>query len=276
MKKVYLMLSCLVLAFSCEDVEQINGKLTSTEWLQFENATDQVAENSASPLLVPVIYAAATNDTDINVSFTYTATDTEGYTVEPANGIVTIPAGEFVGYITVTPVDDILVGDDIEIDFTIEANTSFNLGIAGAGVYNVNSVVTIVEDDCPIDLVADWEGNYSVTEVFTDAGSNAGLSLAANFGEVYQMTLTANTADATGTQAFWSNSAGFNEYLTDGTPMSFLTCSQEVRFDDGSPIVALFDVLTIETSNFNPANFSVTCTGPLATYGEYTFTFTKI
>ncbi|MGR7812315.1 hypothetical protein [Lacinutrix undariae] len=273
MKKVYLMLSCLVLAFSCEDVEQINGKLTSTEWLQFENATDQVSENDTEPLLVPVIYAAATNDTDIDVSFTYTATDTQGYTVEPANGIVTIPAGEFVGYITVTPIDDIIVGENVVLDFTIEANTDFNLGIAGDGVYNVNSIVTIIEDDCPIDIVADWEGTYSGTEVFTDSGDpdvspNAGLSITSGF----TATLTANTADPTGTSAIWTIGGG---YLVNGEPMSFTTCSEEVVFS-GNPIqVAGQYDFTIESANFNASSFSITCTGQLQTFGEYTFTLTK-
>jgi len=275
MKKVYLMLSCLALAFSCEDIDQINGDLASTQWLQFENATQSSGENEGA-ILVPVIYASEANDTDIDVSFTYTADATEGFTVEPANGIVTIPAGEFYGYITVTPVDDIIAGDNIVLDFSIEGNTDYNLGIAGDGVYNVHSIVTIVEDDCPIDLAADWVGNYSVVEGFTPGSTNEGITLASNFGEVYQLTLSADTSDATGTSAIWNNTAGFNSYFPNGTEMSFLTCSEQVAFTGGSTVIADFDVLVYATATFNPSSFSITGTGDLGDFGEYSYTLTKI
>jgi len=274
MKKVYLMLTCLVLAFSCEDVEQINKDLASKEWLQFENATDRVGENEG-PLLVPVIYAAETNPNDIDVTFSYTSSQVDGFTVEPANGIVTIPAGEHVAYITVTPIDDFVLGEDIILDFTIEANTDFNLGIAGEAFYNVNSVITIAENDCPIDLVADWEGTYTGTEIFTgdpddpEGPVNAGVSLTNGFSA----TLQANADDESGTSAFWSNGGG---YLTAGEEMVFITCSEEVEFNNGDPIIIGGQYeFTIESTFFNPYSYSITCTGQLESFGEYTFTLTK-
>lgn len=271
---IYSLVAVIALvSFSCEDITTPDlGR--ESQWLQFERAAYSVPENSPEPGQIAVLYAAETNDSDIQVSFTYTASQADGYIVEPANGIVTIPAGEFMGYITVTPINDNTASGDITIDFSIEGNTGFNLGIAGEGVYNTTSTLTIVEDDCPIDL-SEWVGIYSVDEQFT-SGVNAPFGLADFFGEIYQVELSVDTSDPSGTQVIINNSPGYNIYFYDGTVMSFLTCNQEVEFDNGNPVVADFVQYNFTSSAFNTESHTITCSGPLANYGPYEFILTKL
>ena len=274
---IYTLIAVIALvSFSCEDITTPDlGR--ESQWLQFERAAYSVPENSPEPREIAVLYAAETNDSDIQVSFTYTASQMDGYTIEPANGVVTIPAGEFIGYITVTPINDNTASGDITIDFSIEGNTGFNLGIAGEGVYNTTSTLTIVEDDCPIDL-SEWVGIYSVTEQFIPPSVNAPNGLSFFFGEIYQVELSADASDPSGTQVILTNSPGYNVYFDSGTVMSFLTCNLEVEFDAGAPRLAEFEPFFPSTTSFNTESHTITCSGLFQTagYGPYEFTLTKI
>lgn len=272
MKRIYLVLSICFLAFSCQDIETSNLGM-ETQWLQFESDELSVGEDAPEALAVPVLFSANSNESGVDVSFSYTASAMTGFTVSPANGVVNIPAGEFVGYIYVTPENDDISGEGIVLDFTID-NTDLPLGIAGQGIYNMTSQVTIIDDDCPIDL-SEWAGTYSVSEIFT-AGTNEGLTLAGAFGESYQLEISADPSDTTGTKVIINNSIGFNTYFLDGTVMTFLTCLQEVNFDAGNPNLALFADMVIETSVFSGDSFSIKCNGELTSYGPYEFVLTKI
>lgn len=271
MKRVYFILSIMILTFSCQDIE--NPALGSdSQWIQFEKSTDNVSEATPEPKQVAVLYASDANPNGIDVNFSYTASTPDGYAVEPANGVVTIPAGEFVGYITITPVNDLIAGDNIVLNFTIE-NNSMPVGIAGQGIYNVTSEVTIIEDDCPI-ASNDWEGDYSVTEVFT-SGVNEGLTLAGAFGESYLVHLSLDTTDPTGTKFNLSNALGFNVYFDAGTTLTFLTCTKQVQFNPTTPRLAEFAEFTNEISNYVDDTFTIKCNGSLGNYGPYEFVLTK-
>ncbi len=273
MKTKYLFLLFItVLLSSCEDVETPDLGLNS-DWLQFENGSDTMTEGDG-PQLVPVLYASTTNPDGIDVSFTYTSTVPDGFTVEPANGIVNIPAGEFEAYITVTADDDVTPTDDIVITFSIEGNTDYSLGIAGQGVYNVTSDLRIIEDDCPIEI-EEFVGTYSVTEVFSAGGTNEGLTLADAFGESYQLDATLSTDSAT--TIVFNNSIGFDTYLTNGTTVTFITCTKEFIFDDGStsPNLALFADFDYTTTAYSDSSKTLASTGTLGTYGDYELTLTK-
>lgn len=261
----------MVLTFSCQDLETPSLGLDS-QWIQFENGTESISEAITGPGQVAILYSAATNPDGVDVNFTYTASVPDGYTVEPANGVVTIPAGEFVGYISIIPVNDLVAGEDIILDFSI-ANNSIPVGIAGQGIYNVMTQVTIVEDDCPI-ASADWVGSYSVTEVFT-SGVNEGLTLAGAFGESYLVQMAQVPGDPTGTQFTLSNAPGFNVWFDAGTTVTFLTCSKQVVFNPTMPRLAEFAAFTNQTSNYVDDTFTIKCNGPLGNFGPYEFVLTK-
>ena len=150
-----------IFMFSCEDITTPDLG-TNNQWIQFESSSLVVTESNPTPLKVNVLYAAATNESGIDVNFTYTSSQNDGFTVTPSNGVVSIPAGEFVGYIEVTPINDQVTNDDIVLNFSME-NNSLPLGIAGEGLFNTTSEVTIVEDDCPLDLTQ-FVGTYSAEE----------------------------------------------------------------------------------------------------------------
>lgn len=261
----------MALTFSCQDVE-IPALGSDSQWIQFENGVDNVSEATPQPKQVAVLFSSDSNPNGVDVNFSYTASTPDGYTVEPSNGVVTIPAGEFVGYITVTPVNDLIASDDIILNFTIE-NNSMPVGIAGQGIYNVTSELTIIEDDCPI-ASNDWVGSYSVNEVFT-SGTNAGLTLAGAFGESYLVVMTLDATDPTGTKFVLSNAPGFNVYFDAGTIMTFLTCTKQVNFTPAMPRLAEFAAFTNQTSVYNDDAFTVKCNGPLGNFGPYEFILTK-
>lgn len=273
MKTKYIFLLLITVLFSsCEDIET-SDLGSDGSWLQFENSSDNMSEGDAS-MRIPILYASNMNTEGVDVSFTYTASVPDGFTVLPESGVVNIPAGEFVGYITVIPEDDNIASDDIVITFSIEGNTNYSLGIAGQGIYNITSEFTIIEDDCPI-AIEEFVGTYSVTEVFT-SGTNEGLSLAAAFGESYQLKASLDPNDVTGTKLVFNNSVGFNEYFEEGTVVTFITCTKEVIVGDGTPLLAVFAEHSIETTSYNDNSKTITCSGPLGNYGPYEFTITKL
>ncbi|WP_405573117.1 hypothetical protein [Winogradskyella sp. Asnod2-B02-A] len=279
MKTKYLFLLLItVLLSSCEDIETSDLGLNS-DWLQFENSSDNMSEGEAS-MQVPILYSSNENTDGVDVSFTYTATVPNGFTVLPANGMINIPAGEFVGYITVIPEDDAVASDDIIITFSIEGNTAAPLGIAGQGIYNVTTDFRIIEDDCPIEI-SDFVGTYNVDEIFTgdpddDATPNAGFGLGDFFGESYQMEAVLDPSDTTGTKLIFTNSPGFNTYFNDGVVVTFITCTKEVIIDDGSPLIAEWNEYEYETSIYSDSDLTITCTGPISTAGPYQFILTKL
>lgn len=273
MKTKYIFLLFIsVLLSSCEDIETPDLGADGS-WLQFENGSDNMSEGEES-MQIPILYASNTNTTGVDVSFTYTSTVPDGFTVEPASGVVNIPAGEFVGYITVMPEDDTIAAEDIVITFSIEGNSNYPLGIAGQGIYNVTSDFTIIEDDCPI-AIEEWVGTYSVDDVFT-SGVNEGLTLAGAFGESYQMEASLVAGDVTGTKLEFNNSPGFNTYFNDGTIITFITCTKEVIFDNGFPLLAEWNVFVYDASSYSDDGKSITCTGPLQNFGPFRFTITKL
>lgn len=161
MKKILLLLSISVLIFSCESIETTNLG-TDTKWIQFDKAAMSITESNPMPLMVPVLFASDSNENGIDINFSYTSSVPTGFTVSPASGVLNIPAGEFVGYIEVTPMDDSVAGGDIVLDFTLENNT-LPTGIAGENIYNHITKVTINDDDCPLDMMS-FAGTYSALE----------------------------------------------------------------------------------------------------------------
>lgn len=162
MKKLfYLPILALFILAGCSDVEE-NNIGASSKWLQFDKASYQAPENTG-PLLVPVIFASDSNPDGVSVNFSVTSTSTN-FTVSPSNGVLTIPAGELVGYIEVTPNYDPENEITESYSLTIELEDGdFGVGVAGEGVYNTTTTVTFIPSACPFD-VSEFVGTYSATE----------------------------------------------------------------------------------------------------------------
>lgn len=163
-----------------------------------------------------------------------------------------------------------------------------NVEINGAGIANEGDVLVLrlegeqdlfVGDPLIIDLLkvcpydaSPWIGTYDVSEVFT-GGDNAGLSLAAAFGEAYQVELNANPEDNTGGSLILNNSEGFNMYYADGTVLTFAACDGSVILSSAN--IADFADLTVTSSSYDEATGTITVEGELGVYGPYQFIFTK-
>ncbi len=123
------------------------------------------------------------------------------------------------------------------------------------------------------------------------AGPNSPSGLSDFFGESYQLELDRVVGDATGSRFVVSTTTGFDFYLVDGVVIVF-DVNGTFSFEDGLPVDVDDDgVETIEedgfafvggfrnfeyvTSMYDYENVVLQADGPLATFGEYQFIFTK-
>ncbi len=268
-KSIYILIATLGFLVSCEEDLVIYD--TANGFTQLAATSGTVTED-AGTFAATVLLGSGENANGVSVDFTVTSSDPARYTVEPASGTLEIPAGEFSADIVLNIVNNLLVDGNIDVTITLTGG-SVPVGIGGEGALNVASTITIVDDDCPVDINA-FVGTFDVFENFT-AGVNSPLGLTDFFGEVYQLELSLAPGDPTGTKVVINNSPGFNEYIPDGTVMSFLTCDGEVIFDEGFPLVALFRVFEYTGSSYDESIGQIQCTGPLATFGDYQFTLTR-
>ncbi len=190
MKKILVFLFSLfslIVIISCEEVTSPDLGVKGKQWIQFENSEISGNEGDGA-ILVPIQIAANENQTDVTISFSVLeSTTTEGYTISPSDGTVVISAGEFVGYIEVTPIDNAGTNDNIEIIFSIDNNSAdLPLGLAGEGLRLKQTTVVILDDDCPLDLT-EFYGTYSAVEdnsyfydVVISEGPAAGTLLLSN------------------------------------------------------------------------------------------------
>ena len=266
----------LVLAFaSCGEEENITLDI-GDGFVQFAGSSASVQENSTDPISVEVLYGGslASNTNGINVNFTLEGADASRFTVTPANGTIQIPAGQASASITVLPIDNYVVDGNLNFSITLAADGDKPVGIGGEGINNSTFDLTIVDNDCPVDING-FVGTYTVFENFT-GGTNAPSGLNNFFGESYQLEMTLAPNDPSGTKLIVNNSPGFDTYIPNGTVLAFDTCNGKVTFNGASQVqVALFRTFVYTDSGYDESEFVIEATGPLATFGPYQFTFTK-
>lgn len=275
-KLIKLFALSLVLAFvSCEESQNITLDI-GEGFVQFESASSSIQENSTDPISITVLYGGsiASNTNGINVNFTLEGADASRFTITPAGGTVQIPAGEVSATINVLPIDNVIVDGDSSFSIVLSPDGDKPVGLAGQGINSSSFDLTIVDNDCPIDIDG-FVGTYTVSENFT-AGNNAPSGLSDFFTETYQIELTLAPSDPSGTKLILNNSAGFNKYIPDGTVLAFDTCNGKITFDGKPEVeVGLFRTFVYTASRYDETDFVIGATGPLATFGEYQFTFTK-
>lgn len=270
-KYVCALLIALVI-ISCEETPVV---YSSVDFVQLGDVSAAVTEDSG-PIVTSVLVGAASNPNGVTVDFTVTSDDSSRFSVTPASGTIEIPAGEFSADITITPIDNFAVDGDVEVTLALAESSDLAVGLGGEGVNFAQKDITIIDNDCPIDIDA-FVGTYSVAEVFT-GGTNEGLALAAAFGESYQIEISLLPGDTSGTKVVINSPAGFDPYVPNGTVMSFNTCPGTVTFDAGFPVVGNgFRAFVYDMSSYSEAApQTIKCEGPLSTFGPYEFVFTKM
>jgi hypothetical protein len=266
----------LVLAFaSCGETENVTLDI-GDGFVQFAASSSSVQENSTDPITIDVLYGGslASNTNGINVKFTLEGADASRFTITPANGTLQIPAGEASASISILPIDNNIVDGNSNFSVVLSPDSDKAVGIGGQGINNSSFALTIVDNDCPVDING-FVGTYTVFENFT-GGGNAPSGLNNFFGESYQLEMTLAPNDPSGTKLIVNNSPGFDTYIANGTVLAFDTCNGKVTFDSKSQVeVALFRTFVYTDSGYDESDFIIEATGPLATFGPYQFTFTK-
>ena len=276
MKKNILALLCFVLLFSaCE--EQEFG--ISSKYIRFGEETSAVSEGESAEVEIPIYYSVSGDqrtEGDITVNIT-----TSGTAVEQADYIITsgktltISAGEYVTYVRVQMIDNLLTDGAKQATFTISSNSAdVSIGFPGPDGVFASHTLTINDDDCPLESSA-FVGTFMVEEIFT-SGTNEGVTLAGAFGESYQLQISQDPTDASGTKYIINNSAGYNEFFEDGTRFGFNTCDGTLTFTDGDPLIAIFANLDVQGSSYSESDSEIIISGPLGNFGPYEIKLTRL
>lgn len=261
MKNIYriIMLVALVpLMTGCFEEPGTDQTLTEV-FVSASQGSFSLLEGASDEVLIEISEAQSS---DVVIDFTIADNNTANGTDYIVSGSsVTIPAGE---YSTTLPFEIVnnIVFEGYSRSFTI----SFSSSVGVDGYDEV--VVNLIDDDCEL-IISDWEGTYTVEEVFSEGGVNAGLSLASAFGESYEVVLTADASDEAGLTATWDNSAGADQFFVPGLVMIFDSCGEAVSFPGGDPNIAAFANLLSITSSFDESNKVINLEGNLSPYGPY-------
>jgi hypothetical protein len=196
------------------------------------------------------------------------------------NYSIEIPAGQASGTFFIRSNDDLFSSGDKVITIEITGAGSLKLG-QGASAVNKKLTVTIVDDDCPID-VTKWVGLYSVKEVFSPGGTNAGLTLAGAFGRTFEIQLALDPnqpTDGSSTRLIASNAAGASTFFQAAVGINFITCTKEVRFDNGNPMIQVNPAQFVAHSTsitYSESTFEIkAASGPIGNFGPYEWTLKK-
>jgi len=273
MKKYISIIVLALVAFtSCE--EDLLVYDTPAGFIQLSAETGSITEDTVDPIITEVLIGSGTNESGITVNYTVTSSDPSRFTITPATGSIDIPAGEFSAEIAITPIDNVAADGDLDVVIELSSGNSLPIGIGGEGNFNTSRTVTIIDNDCPVDINA-FVGVFTVFENFT-SGGNAPFGLVDFFGESYQVEMALQAGDASGTKVVVTNSAGFNTYLTDGTVFQFLACSGTILIEGGDPTCAEFAPLIVDGSSYDESIGELQVTGALGPqFGPYQFTFTR-
>lgn len=284
LKLFTLILGITLIGVSCDvmDTEEERSFYKGGEWVNFSSQTANVSEaNEADGIDITLVRSSADEALTVTLAVESENLDTgedasSDFSVNPSSLEVTFDAGEYETDITVLPVNNNAADGDklVTISIASVSNSDINIGYEGPDALNSSVDLTIIDDDCPLDFEG-WIGTYSVQEVFT-AGTNEGLSLAAAFGETYQVELAQDPDDPSGFTYLITNSDGANQFFVDGTTMNFNSCGGTVTINDGAPFnLALFANMNVESAVFVEADFEITVSGTLGNFGAYEFVLTK-
>ncbi len=161
MKKILNILIVSILLVACSTVETADLGIKS-KWIQVGSESFSGKESDGT-IMVPIQLASDSNPEDLTVSFTVTSSDSEKFTIVPSGGTIVIPKGEFEAFIEITPIDNLDVNENININIDLNENEKYGLGLLGEGLESNKTVVTILDDDCPLD-VTEFYGQYDALE----------------------------------------------------------------------------------------------------------------
>ena len=302
--KILFGAAVIVFIAACEEEdsgELINTQLTGSTKVFFDPDNSSSVAETANVLSSPDGSSSVTGDNTVDVGVVRTGTDfsaevTVSFTATTVyanttdffdagddasstvtfsrEGSITIPAGETRGSVVVAIGDDATATGDRTITLTLTESSAGELGFSASDA-KTTQTITIVDDDCPIDL-ATFAGNYTLASFGTDDSCCPGFDLCAAASRDCSgfLTLAADPSDPTGTSAILNHSSFGSPY-----GIKFVTCPQQVEVI--TPLTSWFGIgwqmqqgPTLGT--YNDENKSITIIGQLGGNGEFTMELTKV
>lgn len=299
MKRIYLLIILAAFFAGCEDTSEFAKVEDSLgAYVSFSENSAAFSENSAttsadgtsvvagnsyaveifrstsdlsSPLTVSisadVVFASTTDfanagdDASSTVAF---STDVSSLTFE---------AGEAFKQFTITSFNDDFSSGDKSITLSITNAGGLNVGSQGLGG---SIALTVVDDDCPIDL-ASFEGEYTMTVFGTVGAPFDGFDLCASAARDCSgvVTLAADATDPLGQTAILTHPSFGGEYK-----IQFITCPEEVEVVQ--PMTSFFGVGAWQMQQggslgaYSNDSKDITIIGILGTNGDFTITLKKV
>lgn len=190
------MLAAILLNMACEsdkEIETVEFGTGDLQWIQFDQEVYSISEGIGGAFEIPVLLASGTNESGVNVQLTFTsASNASDFVISPADGNLTIPAGEFTSSFTVTPVDNLLTDGSKVIEVTV--SSSLPIGLPGSSDFS-STTITITDDDCPLDI-NEFVGTYTAEE---DGYCNGCYEVTATLGPEANTLVLENVYDTGGT-----------------------------------------------------------------------------
>ena len=163
MKKIinlsFIFLSVIFVTVSCNNETE---PYDPDGYVQFSTESLALTENATSPLISKVLLGRGSNPDGVTVNFTVNSSDASRYTIEPANGSLLIPAGEFTANIIITPIDNAESDGNASIELELVPG-EFPVGIAGEGRIANKQTILVTDDDCELDY-SSFVGVYEANE----------------------------------------------------------------------------------------------------------------
>ena len=240
MKKInYLLISALVLgSFMLNSCDEENGRQTfeGPYYAQFTRSAQSINENTTGQADVEVSNVGPTLDVPITVNYSVdpASTAVEGVDYEfigGAPGQITIPAGQHFGTIGIKPIDNFATESDRTVILNLESATGLE---AGRGAIGIQHTVTILDNDCPIDL----EGDFSTVINETNPGGCEGVTSTVSVSKV------SDNPDGSVTYSISDITGGLYPdcYGSAANPAEFILFGQEILVQDQPDVVYGGDV----------------------------------
>ncbi|MFD2915500.1 hypothetical protein [Psychroserpens luteus] len=270
----------LVLTFSCDDDDSSSrfSNDPTSGWVEFGTLTAGTTITIITEeLLIPVDIRVPVYQDGITISYELQAVEGDfSSIVTTGSSIVAEP--EVIDPFINPRIEQISLVFNGVADLT--ETIVFDVVLTATDVYGVeigldeNSITSYrISTPCPLDVDA-IQGIYSVDEVFT-SGTNEGLSLAAAFGESYQVEAVLDPNDPTQIKFILTNSIGFNEYFGAGTVATLDTCNGTVSFTSPLSLGGGFADMAVTSTSYTESPAVITADGELGNFGPYQFILTK-
>ena len=172
MKNIYKLLTFIVLFASFTSCEEELIVYDNANFVQIDDASAvSIVENSGDLVTVLAILGGP-QSSDTAVEFLVVGDDTR---YELSASSIVIPAGETVGSVTLSAIDDDEINGDTTVVIGLAGSSGLPIGLGGEGLNSVSKTITIVDDNVPcndilVSITTDTWGSETEWDIVTDSG----------------------------------------------------------------------------------------------------------